>query len=69
MAGRALPMQMCQYRHAIIMYKLFNEMCCDDEFVQLNLQLQENQRSNKLVFVKWLQNDVGKIKKALLANK
>ena len=36
MAGRALPIQMCMYRHAVVCYKLVNEVFCDNEFMHLN---------------------------------
>ena len=45
MADRALPDKMCQYRHAILM---FRNMICENEFVQMNFQLYENERSSKL---------------------
>ena len=35
-AGRAWPMKMCQYRHALMMFKLFNSQLCEDEFVNMN---------------------------------
>ena len=40
MANRATPKQMCQFRHAVLMYKLFNNVMCEDEFLQLILQME-----------------------------
>ena len=60
MAGRALPEQMCLYRHAVTMYKLFNNMICENEFIQLNFQLYANERTRKLTFTKMQRYDVGK---------
>ena len=58
-ARRAMPTQMCQYRHAINLYKLFKNQCPEDEFLQLNFQLCDNQRSTKLVFIKRQNYEVG----------
>ena len=43
-ANRALPDQMLNYKHAIIMYKLFNHCQPETEFIQMNFQLNQNQR-------------------------
>ena len=61
LAGRALPEKMCLYRHAITMYKLFNSIICENEFVHLNFQLYDNERSQKLVFFKDQKYEAGKI--------
>ena len=60
MADRATPDQMCQYRHAIVLYKLINCIICEDEFLQLNFQLYDNVRSSKMPFIKIQKFDVGK---------
>ena len=60
MAERALPNKMCQYRHAILMYKLFRNIINDDEFVQMNFQLSGNERSMKIRFIKCQNYEVGK---------
>ena len=44
LANRALPDQMINYKHAITMYKLFNHCQPETEFIQLNFQLNQNQR-------------------------
>ena len=46
MANRALPDQMLNYKHAISMYKLFNNCQSETEFVHMNLQLNQNPRLN-----------------------
>ena len=51
MAGRAKPEQMCLYRHAIMIYRLFNQQNPKEEFLELNFQLSDNTRSNKIMFV------------------
>ena len=43
-ANRALPDQILNYKHAIIMYKLFNHCQPETEFIQMNFQLNQNQR-------------------------
>ena len=60
MADRATPDQMCQYRHAITLYKLMNNIICENEFLQLNFQLYENARSSKITFIKIQRFEVGK---------
>ena len=60
MANRATPKQMCQFRHAVLMYKLFNNVMCEDEFLQLNFQYYENARNTKMTFVRIQRFDVGK---------
>ena len=54
------PEKMCFYRHAVIMYKLFNNMLCDNEFIEMNFQLCDNARSRKITFIKNQRFNVGK---------
>ena len=42
------------------MYKLFNSIICENEFVHLNFQLYDNERGQNLVFLKEQTYDVGK---------
>ena len=51
---------MCLFRHAILIYKLFNEIMGKNEFVLLNFQLFDNVKSTKLVFIKRQNFDIGK---------
>ena len=51
---------MCQYRHAILMFKLFRNVICENEFVQMNFQLYKNDSHPKLKFIKNQKYDVGK---------
>ena len=60
MAERALPEKMCLYRHAVMMFKVFNNMFCENEFIQLNFQLYDNERCPKLRFTKNQRYGVGK---------
>ena len=60
MADRATPMKMCQYRHAILLYKMFNSIICENEFIQMNFQLFDNARNPKIVFIRNQNYDVGK---------
>ena len=60
LAGRALPEQMCNYRNALSVYKLFNNQSPDNEFMNLNFQLNDNQRSTKISFHRMQSYDVGK---------
>ena len=59
-AKRAKPAQMILYKHAIMAYKLFRQIMCEDEFVQLNFQFSDNARCNKLNFIKRQRYEVGK---------
>jgi hypothetical protein len=59
-AERALPEQMCLYKHAITLYKLFKSHCPENDFVSLNFQLIDNPRSTKLVFANRLNYEAGK---------
>ena len=43
------------------MYKLVNNIYCENEFVEMNFQLLDNARSSKIAFVKRQQYEVGKI--------
>ena len=43
-SGRALPDQMINYKHAIQMYKLFNQCQPDSEFMHMNFQFNQNPR-------------------------
>ena len=58
--SRALPEKMCLYRHAVLLYKLFNNIICENEFVLLNFQLYDNERAQKLVFLKDQKYEAGK---------
>ena len=60
MADRATPMKMCQYRHAIMLYKMFKSIICENEFIQMNFQLFDNERNPKIVFTRNQTYDVGK---------
>ena len=42
------------------MYKLFNNIICENEFLHLNFQLNDNERGQNLVFMKSQQFEVGK---------
>ena len=60
MAERAMPAKMSQYRHANILFKLFRNIICENEFVHLNFQLYENERYTTLKFIKNQNYDIGK---------
>ena len=60
MSERALLEKMCLYRHAIMMFKLFNNIICENEFEQMNFQLYDNDRFPKITFIKNQRFDVGK---------
>ena len=59
MAKRALPDQMIQYKHALMMYKLFRHCTPDNEFVHLNFQANLNQRLQHHKFLKMQNYSVG----------
>ena len=59
-SNRALPDQMLKYKHAISMYKLFNQCQPETEFVQLNFQLNQNQRVHHANFFSRQNYDSGK---------
>ena len=52
--------KMCMYRLAIVMYKLFNNILCEDKFIQMNFQLCGNEGSTKISFIKNQRYDVRK---------
>ena len=60
MGQRALPANVCMYKHAIIFYKIIQNIICEDEFLHLNFQLLDNERGSKFKFVKRQSYDVGK---------
>ena len=43
-------------RHAILIFKLFRNVNCEDEFLHLNFQLCDNERSQKLILKKIMMN-------------
>ena len=59
-AQRALPDQMLNYKHAISMYKLFNNCQPETEFVQMNFQYNQNQRTKHANFFQRQNYDSGK---------
>ena len=59
-ANRALPDQILNYKHATTMYKLFNHCQPETEFVQLNFQLNQNQRLNHVNFFSRQNYETGK---------
>ena len=60
MAERAMPEQMCLYRHAILMFKLFNNIICENEFINLNFQFYDNDQCTKVSFIRNQKFDIGK---------
>jgi hypothetical protein len=48
--GRAMPDEFTMYRHAILMYKLFNYQEPINEHLHANFQLVDNPRLTKIVF-------------------
>ena len=48
--NRALPDQMITYKHAITMYKLFKTCQPEEEFINLNFQLNQNTRMQHINF-------------------
>ena len=59
-AKRALPDDMCMYKHAVMLHKLLRNDLCDDEMMNLNFQLADNERSMKIRFIRRQNYDVGK---------
>ena len=59
-AKRALPENMCMYRHAIMLYKLMRKDLCDNELMWLNFQIIDNARSQRWSFITRQNYDVGK---------
>ena len=51
-AKRSLPYNVTLYRHALLLYKLFNSEIPSLEHFHLNFQLSNNERSDVFVFVK-----------------
>ena len=45
-------------KYAIMMYKMFNNIICENEFVQMNFQLFDNSRNPKIVFTRHQHYDV-----------
>ena len=60
LAKRAMPANVCLYRHVIMAFKVVKGELCEDKFVQLNFQLVDNARQTKLNFIKIQRFDVGK---------
>ena len=60
LAQRALPIKMCLYKHAISLYKLVRNQCPEQEFLELNFQMVNNNRSRKITFIKQQSYEVGK---------
>jgi hypothetical protein len=52
LAKRCPPQNYCQYKHAILLYKLFNDCIPSLEHLHLNFQLVDNERSEYLAFTK-----------------
>ena len=50
-ADRVMPDQMLNYKHAILMHKLFNTCQPDLEFMHLNFQMNQNQQLQKANFI------------------
>ena len=59
MTKRALPDQMIQYKHALMMYTLFRQCMPDNEFMHLNFQANMNQRLEHHSFMKTQNYNVG----------
>ena len=59
MTNRALPDQMIQYKHALMMYRLFRKCTPDNEFMHLNFQANLNQRLQCHNFLKIQNYSVG----------
>ena len=55
-----MPDEMCLYKHAVTLHKLINEIYCEDEFLHLNFQMTDNDRSTKINFIKNQNYDMGK---------
>ena len=59
-ADRALPDQMLTYKHAILMHKLFKTCQPEEEFVNLNFQLNQNPRIHHMNFFDRHKYEVGR---------
>jgi hypothetical protein len=66
MAQRSPPQNYCLYKHALILYKLFNDCIPTLEHLHLNFQLADNERSDFLTFIK---NDNFKVGANILINR
>ena len=60
LAKRGTPTQMCNYKHALQLYKLFNSETMTEDWIALNFQQQFNGRSNKFQFFTSSNYKVGK---------
>ena len=60
LAKRALPEDLCKYRHAILLNKLMRNELCDNELMWLNFQIVDNARSQRWSFITRQNYDVGK---------
>jgi hypothetical protein len=56
---RSPPENYCNYKHAILVYKLFNNCVPTIEHVHLNFQLADNERHDGLVFIRNQKYKVG----------
>ena len=56
---RALPDQIIQYKHSLMMFKLLRQCTPDNEFVHLNFQANLNQRLQYHTFLKRQNYTVG----------
>ena len=59
MTKRALPDQMIQYKHALMMYKLIKQCIPDNEFMHMNFQANSNQRLQHHTFMKIQNYNIG----------
>ena len=60
LAKRAMPEDICTYRHAIMLYKLMRNELCDNEMMWLNFQIVDNARLQTWSFLMRHTYDVGK---------
>ena len=60
LAKRAMPDDMCMYKHALLLHKLLRNDLFDDELMNLKFQITDNGRSTRLNFIKRQKYDVGK---------
>ena len=60
LAKRALPEDVCIYKHAIMLHKLLRDEFCENELMWLNFQIVDNARSLTWSFIKRQNYDVGK---------
>ena len=59
MTKRAMPDQIIQYKHALMMYNLFRKCVPDNEFIHLNFQANQNQRLQHHAFLRRQNYNVG----------